>query len=57
MISLSAVVWKMDPAFSNSARNCAALTKLPLCAMARGPRTVSATRGCALASVLEPVVE
>ena len=42
---------------SSSSRRTPALTRLPLCAMAIWPRSQSTTNGCALASVLEPVVE
>ena len=57
MISLSAVVWKMEPLRSSSSRRTAALIRLPLCAIAIWPRTQSTTNGCAFFSVLDPVVE
>ena len=57
MISLSAVVWKMEPLRSSSSRRTSALIRLPLCAIAIWPRKQSTTNGCAFFSVLEPVVE
>ena len=57
MISLSAVVWKMEPFRSSSSRKRSALVKLPLCAIAICPRTQSTTKGCAFLIVLVPVVE
>ena len=47
MISLSAVVWKMEPLRSSSSRRTSALIRLPLCAMASWPRKQSTTKGCA----------
>ena len=57
MISLSTVVWKIEPRVSSSWRREAALTKLPLWATAICPRAVSTESGCELSRVLEPVVE
>ena len=57
MISLSAVVWKMEPLRSSSSRKTSALIRLPLCAIAIWPRTQSTTNGCAFLIVLVPVVE
>ena len=48
MISLSTVVWKIDPLFSSSSRSSEALVRLPLCAMAIWPRAQSTVSGCAL---------
>ena len=57
MISLSTVVWKIDPLDSSSSRSCAALVKFPLCAIAICPLEQSTVKGCAFASSDEPVVE
>ncbi len=57
MISLSTVVWKMEPRCSSSSRSTPAFTRLPLWPMAIWPRPVLNMSGCALSSVLEPVVE
>jgi len=48
MISLSTVVWKIEPWVSSSSRRAAALVRLPLCAMASWPRAQSTVSGWAL---------
>ncbi len=57
MTSESEVVVKRAPEASRPRRISRALTRLPLCASARGPRPVANTMGCALASRDAPVVE
>ena len=57
MISLSTVVWKMDPLASSSSRSWAALVRLPLCPMAIRPLAQSTVSGCALTMLDDPVVE
>ena len=57
MISLSTVVWKIDPRSSSSSRSAAALVRLPLCAMAICPLAQSTVSGWALPMFDEPVVE
>ncbi|MNT83791.1 hypothetical protein D3C72_2237130 [compost metagenome] len=55
--SVSLVVWKMEPASSNSRRSASAFTRLPLVAMARSPPRKRNTKGCAFCSLLAPAVE
>ncbi len=57
MTSVSLEVWKMDPWRSRRVRISLALTRLPLCAMARPPWAYSNTNGCALRSSELPLVE
>ncbi len=57
MISLSTVVWKIEPLASSSSRSWAALVRLPLWAMAIWPRAQSTVSGWALRKCDEPVVE
>ena len=56
-ISLSTVVWKIDPRASSSVRSAAAFVRFPLWATASCPRAVSTTNGCAFFALLDPVVE
>ncbi len=57
MTSLSLEVWKIDPWRSRRARISAALTRLPLCAMASPPWAYSNANGWALRSSELPLVE
>ena len=54
--SVSEELVKMAPRSTSSRLMSAALTRLPLCAMASGPQRVLALQGCALASTVLPVV-
>ena len=57
MISLSTVVWKIEPLRLELIAKLAALVRLPLCAMAIWPRAQSTVSGWALRKCEEPVVE
>ena len=54
---MSEEVVKMAPFSTSSRFSSAALVRLPLWAMARGPQRVFTLQGCALASTVLPVVE
>ena len=47
MTSVSELDWKIAPSFSSSLLSASALTRLPLWAMAIGPRAVLALMGWA----------
>jgi hypothetical protein len=49
--------WKMAPVRSMSRRSVSALVRLPLWAMAMGPRANVAVMGCAFRKFEEPAVE
>ncbi len=57
MTSVSLVVWKIEPSASSSSRTSAALTRLPLWAMAIGPRWCWSRNGWAFAGLESPAVE
>jgi hypothetical protein len=57
MTSVSELDWKMAPSRSISRRRASAFVRLPLWAMAIGPRAVLAVMGWALRSREEPAVE
>jgi hypothetical protein len=57
MVSVSVLVWKIEPSDSSSSRIAPALTRLPLWAMAIGPRWCRKSNGCALEEFESPAVE
>jgi hypothetical protein len=56
-ISVSSVVWKIEPDASSDWRTSRALTRLPLWASASGPPRYTTISGCVFSSVRLPVVE
>ena len=57
MTSVSEFDWKIAPSRSISLRSASAFVRLPLWAIAIGPRAVLAVIGCALRMFDEPAVE
>ena len=55
--SLSAVDWKIEPAWTSRARSAAEFVRLPLWATPISPREQRTTMGCALQRREPPVVE